>query len=155
MNVTVCVDMFPLQPVFIESYLPTTSGTGHWGLHYGSGDPTRFQGVEGYEGYAAQFAAVAGSAGGYESASGFGKPQLIGTPDQIIEQVHRIQRLTSVKEIVVGAWGFGGMPFDVGEKSFRLFAKEVLPVIQAMPAPLHPPVTYRHLQTEHAGRVGP
>jgi alkanesulfonate monooxygenase SsuD/methylene tetrahydromethanopterin reductase-like flavin-dependent oxidoreductase (luciferase family) len=108
------------------------------GLHYGSGDPSRFDGVEGYEGYAAQFGAAADSAGGYESVSGFGKPQLIGTPDQIIEQVQHIQRLTSVKEIVVGAWGFGGMPFDVGEQSFRLFAKEVLPVIQAMPTPLHP-----------------
>jgi alkanesulfonate monooxygenase SsuD/methylene tetrahydromethanopterin reductase-like flavin-dependent oxidoreductase (luciferase family) len=107
------------------------------GLHYGSGDLSRFEGVEGYEGYAAQFAAPVTSTGGFESVSGFGKPQLIGTPDQIIEKVRYIQQMTSVKEIVVGAWGFGGMPFDVGEKSFRLFAKEVLPVIQAMPAPLH------------------
>ncbi len=108
------------------------------GLHYGSGDLTRFEGVEGYEGYAAQFGAVSDSTGGSESVSGFGQPQLIGTPDDIIRRVQAIQELTSVKEIVVGAWGFGGMPFDVGEKSLRLFAREVLPEIQAMPTPIHP-----------------
>jgi alkanesulfonate monooxygenase SsuD/methylene tetrahydromethanopterin reductase-like flavin-dependent oxidoreductase (luciferase family) len=108
------------------------------GLHYGSGDLTRFEGVEGYEGYSAQFKTVSGSTGGYESVSGFGKPQLIGTPDEIIRRVQGIQELTSVKEIVVGGWGFGGMPSAVAEKSFRLFAKEVLPVIQAMPTPIQP-----------------
>jgi alkanesulfonate monooxygenase SsuD/methylene tetrahydromethanopterin reductase-like flavin-dependent oxidoreductase (luciferase family) len=108
------------------------------GLHYGSGDLSRFQGVEGYEGYTSQFDAVTGSTGGSESVSVFGKPQLIGTPDEIIRRVQAIQELTSVKEIVVGGWGFGGMPFDVGERSLRLFAKEVLPVIQAMPTPIHP-----------------
>jgi hypothetical protein len=34
---------------------------------------------------------------------------------------------------------FGSMPYDEAETSMRLFAQEVLPVIQKMDAPIHAP----------------
>jgi hypothetical protein len=33
------------------------------------------------------------------------------------------------------AFRFGGTPYDVCERSLQLFAKEVLPVLKAQPAP--------------------
>ena len=32
------------------------------------------------------------------------------------------------------AFRFGGIPYDVCERSLKLFAKEVLPVLKALPA---------------------
>ena len=33
---------------------------------------------------------------------------------------------------------YGGMPKEKAEKSLRLFAKKVLPEVQAMPTPINP-----------------
>ena len=44
--------------------------------------------------------------------------------------------MTSAEEFVLN-FRFGGMPVETAERSMRLFAKEVLPKLHAMPAPLH------------------
>ncbi len=110
-------------------------------LHYGFGDPKNFVGVKGYEAYAAgdanataatdRRADQVGSANTYDEGN-----LLIGTPDEIIEKIMTGQNLCSFDEIAIHTT-FGGLPFDEAERSTRLFAKEVLPVIHKLETPLH------------------
>ena len=114
-------------------------------LHYGFADASNFKGVRGYEAYASREAAataVLASAmtgnkaepktPGYHSSN-----LMIGTPDEIIRRVEAAQKACSFCEITIVSQ-FGDMPHEEAIRSTRLFAKEVLPVIQKMDAPLHP-----------------
>jgi alkanesulfonate monooxygenase SsuD/methylene tetrahydromethanopterin reductase-like flavin-dependent oxidoreductase (luciferase family) len=118
-------------------------------LHYGFADASNFKGVKGYEAYAAREASatslLAAAVTGKQTpkdakpkAPGYHPSNLmIGTPDEIIKRIKAAQRACSFSEITVVPQ-FGDMPYDEAEKSTRLFAKEVLPTIQKMDAPLHP-----------------
>jgi alkanesulfonate monooxygenase SsuD/methylene tetrahydromethanopterin reductase-like flavin-dependent oxidoreductase (luciferase family) len=114
-------------------------------LHYGFADSSNFKGVKGYEAYAAREAAatavlasaVTGKAGVKPKTPGYHPSNLIiGTPDEIIKRIVAAQRACSFSEITLVAH-FGDMPHDEAMKSTQLFAKEVLPTIQKMDAPLH------------------
>ena len=61
---------------------------------------------------------------------------MIGTPDEVIKRIIAAQKACSFCEITILPQ-FGSMPYDEAETSMRLFAREVLPVIQQMDAPLH------------------
>jgi alkanesulfonate monooxygenase SsuD/methylene tetrahydromethanopterin reductase-like flavin-dependent oxidoreductase (luciferase family) len=118
-------------------------------LHYGFADASNFKGVKGYEAYAAREAsatalmatAVAGKqtpADGKPKAPGYHPSNLlIGTPDDILKRVIDAQKACSFSEITIVPQ-FGDMPYEEAEKSTRLFAKEVLPEIHKLDAPLHP-----------------
>jgi alkanesulfonate monooxygenase SsuD/methylene tetrahydromethanopterin reductase-like flavin-dependent oxidoreductase (luciferase family) len=54
--------------------------------------------------------------------------QVIGTPDECIDKIREFQALTHAQEFVF-ICQFGGMPMDRAEKSMRLFADKVLPVM--------------------------
>lgn len=60
--------------------------------------------------------------------------QVWGTPEQCYEKILMIREK-------VGMGGFNGvftyadMPFDVAEKSYHLFSKEVLPRLKDIPEP--------------------
>jgi alkanesulfonate monooxygenase SsuD/methylene tetrahydromethanopterin reductase-like flavin-dependent oxidoreductase (luciferase family) len=95
--------------------------------HYGLRDPENFRGVAGYEDYAK----VA-----ERDPSVWAKNTLTGTPDQILARVEEIQKATSCDQMSI-VFHYGGMPFEQARRSMRLFAQEVLPVMQKMKAPLH------------------
>jgi alkanesulfonate monooxygenase SsuD/methylene tetrahydromethanopterin reductase-like flavin-dependent oxidoreductase (luciferase family) len=111
--------------------------------HYGFGDPSNFAGVKGYEAYAARKAyataldaAVVGEpktspSPGYDQSN-----LMIGTPDEIIKRIAAAQQACSFSEITIVPQ-FGTMPWQEALDSTRLFAKEVLPVVHNMDAPLH------------------
>ena len=116
-------------------------------LHYGFADSSNFKGVKGYEAYAAREAsatavlasAVTGKAGkdAKPKTPGYHQSNLmIGTPDEVITRIVAAQKACSFSEITIVPQ-FGDMPYAEAEKSVRLFAKEVLPVIHKMDAPLH------------------
>jgi alkanesulfonate monooxygenase SsuD/methylene tetrahydromethanopterin reductase-like flavin-dependent oxidoreductase (luciferase family) len=112
-------------------------------VHYGFGDPSNFAGVKGYESYAARKAyatAVNAAAVGDAKASatpGYDQSNLmIGTPEEIIKRISAAQKACSFSEITIVPQ-FGTMPWDEALKSTRLFAKEVLPAVHNMDAPLH------------------
>ena len=69
-------------------------------------------------------------------AEAFAAGQVWGTPDMIIQKLQEIQDLTAAQEIIC-QFKYGGMPMDRAEKSLRLFAKEVLPALQKVPATFH------------------
>jgi alkanesulfonate monooxygenase SsuD/methylene tetrahydromethanopterin reductase-like flavin-dependent oxidoreductase (luciferase family) len=116
-------------------------------LHYGFADSSNFKGVKGYEAYANREASatalLASAVTGAKSQDA--KPKtpgyhpsnlMIGTPDEIIKRILAAQQACSFSEITIVPQ-FGDMPYDEAQKSTRLFAKEVLPIIQKMDAPLH------------------
>ena len=53
-----------------------------------------------------------------------------GTPEQCIEKLRTIRATTDAAEFV-GVFTYGDLPLEQAEASMRLFASEVLPVLQA------------------------
>jgi len=78
-------------------------------LHYGFADARQFQGRQG----------------------------LIGTPEEVFSRLNAAQQACSFSEVTIVAQ-FGTMPYDEAMESIRLFAREVLPEVHKMDAPLHP-----------------
>jgi alkanesulfonate monooxygenase SsuD/methylene tetrahydromethanopterin reductase-like flavin-dependent oxidoreductase (luciferase family) len=52
-----------------------------------------------------------------------------GTPDQVLEKLRYIHQTVAL-EHVIGTFAFGGLPYPKLERSFRLFAEKVLPVLK-------------------------
>ena len=61
------------------------------------------------------------------------KIQVVGTPDDCLQQLAELRRLTGLDHLVT-EFGFGGMPHEQAEQSMRLFADRVVPVLQRDPA---------------------
>lgn len=104
--------------------------------HYGWKDAERFKQTKGYEQYA-KFSDVANEKSIEELGEHSARPQAWGTPDQVVEKLAHVQRMTSAEELVLN-FRFGGMPVATAERSMRLFSSDVLERLHAVPAPLHP-----------------
>ena len=73
------------------------------------------------------------------------KIQIVGTPEDCIQQIAELQRVTGTDHVVT-EFSFGGIPHDDAEKNIRLFASRVLPALQndiAFAAPPAPSVVNR------------
>lgn len=111
-------------------------------LHYGFGDRSQFEGVEGYEDYASgegTATAVMDEKGRRKTGTGNVYDQsnlLIGTPETIIARIIAGQQLCSFEEISL-ATRFGSMSVDKAKASMKLFSEEVLPVVHKLETPLH------------------
>ena len=55
--------------------------------------------------------------------------QIVGTPDDCIQQMGELQRLTGSDHMVCD-FSYGGMPHEQGELNMRLFADRCLPTLQ-------------------------
>src|SRR5260370_33056627 len=72
------------------------------------------------------------------------KIQIVGTPEDCIQQIAELQRVTGTDHVVT-EFSFGGIPHDDPQKNMSLFAARALPVMQnytALPPP-PPPCTQR------------
>ena len=88
-----------------------------------------FKTVKGYDAY--QQKAEIARKGGLEGAvDGFMKAASWGTPDKILRGLEERRKIIGDFELNV-AFRFGGTPYEVAERGLKLFAKEVLPVLQA------------------------
>lgn len=115
-------------------------------VHYGFADASNFRGVKGYEAYAAREASatavLASSVTGDRNARPSKTPGyhasnlLIGTPEEIFNRITAAQEACSFSELTIVPQ-FGTMPYAEAMASTRLFAKEVLPAVHEMNAPLH------------------
>jgi alkanesulfonate monooxygenase SsuD/methylene tetrahydromethanopterin reductase-like flavin-dependent oxidoreductase (luciferase family) len=54
---------------------------------------------------------------------------IFGTPAQVIEQIRELAQLANIGHLIC-LQSFGDMPVEMTERSMRLFAREVLPVIK-------------------------
>jgi len=59
--------------------------------------------------------------------------QITGTPDDCLQKIEDLHRLTGVGHLVT-EFSFGGLPHAQAETSMRLFADRVLPTLQRDPA---------------------
>ena len=57
------------------------------------------------------------------------KIQIVGTPDDCIQQIAELRALTGTDHIIAD-FSYGGMPHEDGELNMRLFADRVAPVLQ-------------------------
>src|ERR1700761_8677609 len=114
-------------------------------VHYGFADASNFKGVKGYEAYAAREASatavlalsVTHDAKGAPKTPGYHASNLlIGTPEEIYQRIVAAQEACSFCELTIVPQ-FGTMPYEDAMASTELFAKEVLPAVQKMDAPLH------------------
>ena len=62
--------------------------------------------------------------------AGFMKAAVWGPPDRILRELEARRAVIGEFELNT-SFRFGGIPYDTAEASLRLFAKEVLPVLQA------------------------
>lgn len=94
-------------------------------------------GVKGYD-YYANIAKYIDKRGAEGAIADYVNLMPWGTPDQVIEKVARLRDLLGIAAFNP-SFSYADMPFDVAEKSVRLFATEVMPVLQswdAEPIPL-------------------
>jgi alkanesulfonate monooxygenase SsuD/methylene tetrahydromethanopterin reductase-like flavin-dependent oxidoreductase (luciferase family) len=103
--------------------------------HYGWEEAERFRQTKGYEQYA-QFGEILQRKTPEEIGEYNARPQAWGTPDQVLEKLVHVQRMTSAEELILN-FRYGAMPAQTAERSMRLFAAEVLPRLHALDAPLH------------------
>jgi alkanesulfonate monooxygenase SsuD/methylene tetrahydromethanopterin reductase-like flavin-dependent oxidoreductase (luciferase family) len=95
---------------------------------------THFDNLKGYESYAAQAAAVRENPRIF--THGFYGSHPWGTPEQVIARATELAEAFGCDELMF-VFRYGSMPIDRAEKSMRLFAREVMPALQALnPAPL-------------------
>jgi alkanesulfonate monooxygenase SsuD/methylene tetrahydromethanopterin reductase-like flavin-dependent oxidoreductase (luciferase family) len=116
-------------------------------VHYGFADASNFKGVKGYEAYAAREASATAVLAeavqdkpepGTKKMPGYHASNLlIGTPDTIFSKLKAAQEACSFSEVTIVPQ-FGTMPYADGIESVKLFAREVLPAVHEMAAPLHP-----------------
>jgi alkanesulfonate monooxygenase SsuD/methylene tetrahydromethanopterin reductase-like flavin-dependent oxidoreductase (luciferase family) len=104
--------------------------------HYHFADG-HLRGVKGYEFYAKlekTYAKLAHDQGAKDKAVEFFKSlHAAGTPAQVLEKLRFIHQTVPL-EHVIGTFAFGGLPYPKLEKSFKLFAEKVLPVLKSDPA---------------------
>jgi hypothetical protein len=87
---------------------------------------------EHYDAYA-QKAAIAEAAGIDGAIAGLMKAAVWGTPDRVLRELDARRGVIGDFELNA-AFRFAGIPYETAEKSLRLFARKVLPVLQSWKA---------------------
>lgn len=88
-----------------------------------------FSNTTGYEGYGKN-AEILRAVGETGYLAGFKAANAYGTPEQILGRLEERKKVLGRFEQST-AFRFGAIPYDQAEKSMRLFAKEVLPVLKS------------------------
>lgn len=97
---------------------------------------THLKDIKGYEQYGAQSDVLRKDPTLF--THGFYNSHPWGTPDQTIARATELANAFGTDELMF-IFKYGAMPMAMAEKSMRLFAKEVLPALQALnPKPLQP-----------------
>ena len=103
--------------------------------HYAIWNAPSFEGVPGYEDYAKVFRQGRDLAENENILSE--DSSLIGTPEEIIAKIERVQKTISHEYLIVHPQ-HGSKPAAEARASLGLFAREVLPAVHAMATPIHP-----------------
>lgn len=100
-------------------------------------DGSHFKNIKGYEWYAGASNHI--NKDGAEIARQFFVDlHVCGTPDQCYEKILQIREFVG-NDKFNGMFSFGGIAPEMAEASMRLFAKEVMPRLQKLPAPIITP----------------
>jgi alkanesulfonate monooxygenase SsuD/methylene tetrahydromethanopterin reductase-like flavin-dependent oxidoreductase (luciferase family) len=97
--------------------------------HFSDGHLATVKGYEFYGGMAKTYSKMKDESFRQKATDFYVKIQVVGTPDDCVQQLAELHRLTGLDHLVT-EFGFGGMPHPQAEMSMRLFANRVLPVLQ-------------------------
>jgi len=97
--------------------------------HFSDGHLASVKGYEFYGGMAKTYSKMKDESFRKKATEFYVKIQIVGTPDECLEQVAELRRLTGVDHLVT-EFAFGGMPHEQAERNMRLFADRVMPVLQ-------------------------
>ena len=101
--------------------------------HFSDGHLASVKGYEFYGGMAKTYSKMKDPGFRKKATEFYVRIQVVGTPDDCLQQLAELRRLTGVEHLVT-EFGFGGMPHEQAELNMRLFADRVVPVLQRDPA---------------------
>jgi alkanesulfonate monooxygenase SsuD/methylene tetrahydromethanopterin reductase-like flavin-dependent oxidoreductase (luciferase family) len=105
--------------------------------HFSDGHLGSVKGYESYGPTAKTYAKMKDATFRQKATDFYVKIQVVGTPDECIQQVAELQRLTGLDHLVT-EFAFGGMPHHEALLNMRLFADRVMPALQRDPAFANP-----------------
>lgn len=116
--------------------------------HFSDGHLTGVKGYEFYAKMAKTYSKLHADAEAKEKAVAFYRSlHASGTPAQVLEKLRYVHETVPL-EHVIGTFAFGGLPYPDLERSFKLFAEKVLPVLRDDPAFKLPGRKGEYAQTE-------
>jgi alkanesulfonate monooxygenase SsuD/methylene tetrahydromethanopterin reductase-like flavin-dependent oxidoreductase (luciferase family) len=101
--------------------------------HFSDGHLASVKGYEFYGGMAKTYSKMKDESFRKKATDFYVKIQIVGTPDECLQQVAELRRLTGVDHLAT-EFGYGGMPHEQAELNMRLFAERVMPTLQRDPA---------------------
>lgn len=97
--------------------------------HFSDGHLASVKGYEFYGNMAKTYSKMKDEGFRQKATDFYVKIQIVGTPDDCLQQIAELHRLTGMSHLI-SEFGYGGMPHDESELNMRLFADRVLPVLQ-------------------------
>jgi alkanesulfonate monooxygenase SsuD/methylene tetrahydromethanopterin reductase-like flavin-dependent oxidoreductase (luciferase family) len=85
--------------------------------------------IKGYESYRAAQQALAAPGGIDAAVKGFIATQAWGTPEACYEKLREHHELVGAQAMIL-VFSYGGMPYDMAERSMRLFAAKTMPEVR-------------------------
>jgi alkanesulfonate monooxygenase SsuD/methylene tetrahydromethanopterin reductase-like flavin-dependent oxidoreductase (luciferase family) len=101
--------------------------------HFSDGHLATVKGYEFYGKMAKTYAKMKDDSFRQKATEFYVKIQVVGTPEDCLEQLAELHRLTGMDHLVT-EFGYGAMPHEESEINMRLFADRVMPVLQRDPA---------------------
>jgi alkanesulfonate monooxygenase SsuD/methylene tetrahydromethanopterin reductase-like flavin-dependent oxidoreductase (luciferase family) len=97
--------------------------------HFGDGHLAKVRGYESYEALAKTYAKMQDPAARARATEFYVSIQITGTPDDCLQKIAELKRLTGLDHLIC-EFAWGGLPHEEAEGNMRLFAAQVLPVLQ-------------------------
>ena len=101
--------------------------------HFSDGHLAKVKGYESYGALSKTYAKMKDPSYRVKATDFYVSIQVVGTPEDCLEQIAELRRLTGVEHLVTELM-YGGMPHEDGEANLRLFADAVMPTLQHDPA---------------------
>ena len=97
--------------------------------HFSDGHLAAVKGYESYQALAKTYGRMKDPEKRKKSTEFYVSIQITGTPDDCLQQIAELQRQTGLEHLIA-EFSWGGLPHEIAEHNMRLFAREVLPVLQ-------------------------
>src|SRR4029079_2901155 len=97
--------------------------------HFSDGHLANVKGYEFYGGMAKTYSKMKDEGYRKKATDFYVKIQIVGTPDDCLQQIAELKRLTGTEHLIA-EFSFGGLPHEQAEQNMRLFASKVMPVLQ-------------------------
>jgi alkanesulfonate monooxygenase SsuD/methylene tetrahydromethanopterin reductase-like flavin-dependent oxidoreductase (luciferase family) len=101
--------------------------------HFSDGHLATVKGYEAYGKTAKTYAKLKDPANLKKATDFYVSIQIVGTPDDCLQQLGRLQQITGLEHLVA-EFSFGNLPHHEAETNMRLFAERCLPTLQNDPA---------------------